>query len=693
MNTNSSIGFCFKKFIPTTLLSYQKGIAMRYSFCSFSLCRSVLSVLVMLVLFCNAAAVTTIIAEPEKPKVLPAETFYRLPLFTNITLSPDGTHIVALKNMGDTTAVMTVDLATGKTFYPAITDNKKFKFSWVDWGNNDRLLISILFAQGEFGASVKFTYTRLVAMDAKKPSKMLNLVKQNAVRPNQLTQQHVSQFQDRVLGRVPGEPNHIFMGVDRDVLGHQAVYNVDVTNAETTTVKGDGSPRSWVLDRQGIPRVSESYDDRDKKMSYEILDPKTDKWISAWEYIIFDQPSITPLGFGKNASELYLFADYQGRQALYKADLSKEGYPRELILSDPNYDIRGRLIESPSLNDVVGLYYSDTESKSIFFNKEFKSFQGGIDKVLPDSKNHITSLSDDGRKYVVNSRKASQPSVVYIGDRDTKALDQLDSMYPELTADVLVKKEFMKYKARDGLELEGYLSRPKNFSDKPVPTLIFPHGGPMSEDGAEFDEFSAFFVNRGYAVFQPNFRGSTGRGFEFEMKAVGAMGLAMQDDLEDAVKFLVEQKIADPKRVGIVGGSYGGYAALMGATKTPDLFQCAISLAGVSDIKKLRDTSRYFINKNSRKELLGNDIDQLKKTSPARMVDKVKIPILLIHGKDDTVVPVDQSRIMAQELKAQKKVYEYIELEGGSHHFDYFPHRKQTFEAMEAFLKKYLPVE
>jgi dipeptidyl aminopeptidase/acylaminoacyl peptidase len=646
------------------------------------------SFVLALFLFCGAT-----FAAEEKAAILPAEAFYRLPLLSNIRLSPDGTHLVALKHVGDTTAVMTVNLATGETFYPAKTDNKKFKIRWVDWGNNDRLLISILFAQGEFGVAVKYTYTRLIAMDAKKPSQMINLVKQNAIDPDELIAQHVSQFQDNVLGRVPGQPNHIFMGVDRDVPGHQAVYKVDVTNAKTTTVKKEGSPRSWILDRQGVPRVSESYDDRSKKMSYKILDLKTNKWVDAWEYVVFDQPAITPIDFGKNPSELYLFADYQGRQALYKADLSKEGYPWELVLSDPNYDVGGRLISSPSIDDVVGIYDGGNGDKSTFFNKEFKSFQGGIDKALPDSKNYISSFSDNARKYILFSVKPSEPASVYVGDRDTKSLDLINTMYPQLNADVLVKKEFMKYKARDGLVLEGYLSRPKNVKGKPLATLIFPHGGPMSEDGSEFDEFSAFFVNRGYVVFQPNFRGSSGRGFEFQMQAVGAMGLAMQDDLEDAVTFLVEQKIADPKRVGIVGGSYGGYAALMGAAKTPDLFQCAISLAGVSDIKKLRDTSRYFMNKNVFKEQLGNDIDQLKKTSPARMVDKIKIPILLIHGKDDAVVPVDQSRIMAEELKAQKKVYEYIELEGGSHHFDYLPHRKQTFEAMDVFLKKYLPIE
>ncbi len=631
----------------------------------------------------------------EKPQQLPAEAFYQLPLVTNIRLSPDGTHIIALKNFGAETAVMTMNMATGEVFYPAKTDNKKFKIRWIDWANNDRILLSILFAEGEFGISLKFTYTRLLAMDAKKTSSMLNLVKPKS--PASFTEStsadYASQYQDNVIGKVPNEPNNILISVDNNVPQHQTVYKVDVTNAHTSTVKKEDIAQSWIADRQGVPRIGEIYDDKEKKVSYKVLDPTTNKWIKVWSYIVFENPSITPLGFGKDATELYLLADHEGTQALYKADLSKEGYPWTLILSNPNRDINGRLIYSDKLNDVVGIYYNDGEDKSVFFNEEFKKFQAGIDKALPSTTNYISNMSDDGRKYILYTTNDTTPGVIYFGDRDTKQLLPIATLYPQLAADVLVKKEFLTYKARDELELGGFLTKPKSFKDKPVATIIFPHGGPMAEDGSGFDEFSAFFANRGYAVFQPNFRGSSGRGFEFEMKAVGAFGLAMQDDLEDAVKFLVDKKITDPKRVCIVGGSYGGYAALMGATKTPDLFQCAISLAGISDMKKLRENAHYFVNKNVMKEQLGNDTDQLKKTSPVRMVDKIKIPILLIHGSDDAIVPVEQSRMMADELKDQKKTYEYIELKNGSHHFDYLPHRKQTFEAMDAFLKKYLPVE
>lgn len=620
---------------------------------------------------------------------LPAETFYQMPLLSNVQLSPDGTHLIALKNVGESTAVMTFELATGKTFYPTITDNKKFKFNWIRWANNDRILMSLRYADGAIGTSNKFSKTRLLAMDAKKTSKMITMVKTRD------DAKYASQFQDHIIGRIPAEPDSVLLGVDDEMMGHETVYKVDVNTGKSKLVKKyDSTINGWYADTQGTVRAGQGYDDQDRKVSIKVLDPRTEKWVKAWEYTVFDDPAITLLGFGKNINELYLLADKNGRQALYKADLSKDGYPWELILSDDNYDINGSLIYSPSIKDVVGIYYHEgNEFKSIFWNAEFKSFQAGLNKALPNSSTYITSLSDDARKYIVVNSNQIQPGNILYGDRDTKQLTNVANIYPGLTPEVLVKKEFMKYKARDGLELEGYLSRPKNFANTPVATIILPHGGPMAEDGAGFDMFSSFFVNRGYAVFQPNFRGSAGRGHDFMMQAIGGMGLAMQDDLEDAVKFLADQKIADPKKVCIVGASYGGYAALMGSVKTPDLFQCAISFAGISDIKKLRDGARNYRNKNAMREQLGNDIDQLKKTSPVRAVEKIRIPILLIHGSNDAIVPVEQSRIMADELKDQHKVYEYIELEDGTHNLDYLPHRKQTFEAMDEFLKKYLPVQ
>lgn len=625
--------------------------------------------------------------KPTQPTQLPAEAFYELPELSNIKLSPDGKYIAALRHSGEQTFVITMNLATDEVFYPTKSDDKDFKLKWIEWGNNDRLLISSSFVSGHTASSAKITYTRLFSVDAKKASKIINLVK-----PNE-SLRHISQFQDNIIGRVANDPDSILISVDNVSPGHQTVYKVNVNTGKTNLIQREGEATSWLADREGVVRVAVHYDDDKRIMSYKIKDINSNEWVDAWQYVVLGSPAITPLGFGKNASDLYLLADHEGRQALYKADLSKAGYPWELILSDPNRDIEGKLIYSNALNDVVGIYYSDEQPKSIFFKEEFKKFQASIDKVLPNTGNRITNMSDDGKKYILFSSNTITPGVIYIGDRTTNELELFETFNPKVTKDIIVQKEKLEYKARDGLVLSGFLSRPKNGRNKPLATIILPHGGPMSEDGNGFDAYSEFLVNRGYAVFQPNFRGSTGRGFAFMMQAVGNMGLTMQDDLEDAADFLVKKNIADPKRLGILGGSYGGYAALMGAAKTPDLFQCAVSIAGISDIKKLNRGAYIYANRNAIKKQIGEDTDMLKKNSPINLVSNIHIPILLIHATDDAVVPVAQSQIMADELKAQHKNYEYIELEGGSHNFEYLPHRKQTFEAIEAFLAKYLPVK
>lgn len=624
-------------------------------------------------------------AQPQE--TLPLEIFYQGEKFSNVELSPDGTHIIALVSVKEETAVLTMNIKTGEVFYPAKTDNKEFKFNWIAWVNNERIIMSLRY-DSRWNSSIKYTQTRLLATDAKKPTEMISLM-----TPGKKQKGWRSQFQDNVISFLPDDPDHILLGVDREMPGYQSVYKVNVNTGKLKRVqKYKVSTSSWIADQAGNIKAGSKYDDKDQTVTLRVLDPSTKKWVDAWQYKVLEEPQISILGFGKDATEIYLNADYQGRQAVYIADLSKPGYPMTLILSDDNYDVTGRLIYSPVHKDVVGLYYSDSGGKSIFWNEEFKAFQAGLDKSLPNTLNYIISLSADARKYVVLTSSSTNPGSFLVGDRDEKRLSHFVDSYPDLNDQVLVEKQLRHYKTRDGLTLEGYLSLPKNTNGEALATIILPHGGPMTRDGKGFDSFSAFMVNRGYAVFQPNFRGSSGYGHDFMMMAVGGMGLEMQDDLEDAVNYLVKEKITDPKRVCIVGASYGGYAALMGATKTPDLFQCAISFAGISDILTLRKKARYYSNKSVIRKQLGDDKEQLRQTSPRRLAQNVKIPILMIHGDDDTIVPVEQSRLMVKALDKYEKPYEYIELEGGSHHLDYMPHRQQTFEAMEKFLGKYLPV-
>jgi dipeptidyl aminopeptidase/acylaminoacyl peptidase len=223
--------------------------------------------------------------------------------------------------------------------------------------------------------------------------------------------------------------------------------------------------------------------------------------------------------------------------------------------------------------------------------------------------------------------------------------------------------------------------------DKPIATILHPHGGPGAREMDGFDYWTSFFSNQGYAVFRPNFRGSSGYGYKFAQSQMKGWGLTMQDDLTDATHWLIDEKIADPKRICIVGASYGGYAAAMAAVKTPDLFKCAISFAGVSDLKKLVNNSRRYTNSKFVKNQIGSDSDDLEARSPYFQAAKIKTPLLLLHGEDDRVVDVEQSRRFAEELEDLAKPVTYIEYANGDHYLSIQRNRHQVFEVMGEFLR------
>jgi len=256
------------------------------------------------------------------------------------------------------------------------------------------------------------------------------------------------------------------------------------------------------------------------------------------------------------------------------------------------------------------------------------------------------------------------------------------------------------YKAADGLEIPAYLTLPRGRDAKALPLVVLPHGGPASRDQPGFDWWSQALASRGYAVLQPNFRGSTGYGEAFLQKGFGQWGKAMQTDLSDGVRDLAKRGLIDPKRVCIVGASYGGYAALAGATLDRGVYRCAASVAGPSDLplmlqdnqKKYQTRSnsglRYWLSFMGADGIKDPDLQVL---SPARLADKVEIPVLLVHGKDDTVVPYAQSTVMAAALKKAGKPVDLVTLAGEDHWLSRGATRDQMLTAIVAFLEKHNP--
>jgi dipeptidyl aminopeptidase/acylaminoacyl peptidase len=617
---------------------------------------------------------------------LPVESFSQLPSYTRPNLSPSGQKIAFIGNLQNPQIAIltTVDLQTGEKKYLFKSDNEDSKVNWFKWANEKTLIVSVRFAGRRYRTDTM--ETRLLAIDINtKDATQRNLVKP---RSRRLKSEHYSQVQDNVVSFLPDDPDHILIALDLDVANLPSVYKLNIlTGRKNKISRGKLAIRDWMADRQGNLRLGEALNYKTGEASIRVLIGDDDKWHKIFEYNALEEAGVTVLGFAKDPNILYYNKYHKDKKALFSVHLPT--MEETLVFADEDYDVDGSLIYSRKTRDVIGIHHSHSPNRRIYWDNSVSKFQEALNQALPDSDNYLVDFSEDENTYLLYTENDFTPGIYYLGDRKAKTLREIFGQYPDLVPEVLSEHKLVSYIARDGTKIEGYLTVPKN-TKGPVPTILHPHGGPGARESDGFDYWTSFFANRGYAVFRPNFRGSTGYGYEFAQSQMRGWGLTMQDDLTDAAHWLVAEKIADPQRMCIVGASYGGYAATMATVKTPDLFKCAVSFAGVMNLKALVRKSRNFVNSKFVKKQIGDDSDDLKARSPYYQAAKIKTPILLLHGEDDRVVDVEQSRKFAEELKDLGKSVEYIEFKYGDHYLSIQRNRHAAFKAMDRFLKQHL---
>jgi dipeptidyl aminopeptidase/acylaminoacyl peptidase len=634
-------------------------------------------------------------AEPAPAPRVPVEAFGQLPALTDVALAPDGRHTAGLLNDGERTVLVTREVAGGDVKQVMETDNLKFHFDGVHWVNDHRLVISVRFpAQRGFVGTEE---TRLFAVDAD-GGKLVNL----ANRLLNVGRTRVQQRQDRVIDWLPQDGQHVLLDLPDTNRVDPAVYEVDVDTGLRHMMKSsEQHVRRWLSDAQHRVRIGVRQVQSRDTTTYEIrgCDPDGKNWHTLWT---FNDPSdgVWPIGFGLDPQELWVEAQQDGRQALFTVRLDQPDLPRTLRLADPRFDVEGRLLRSPD-GAVIGLRSGsdrepDDQSRSDLWDPAWQGVARDLDQRLPQRDNQLLDISRDGQRYLVFSSGNGQPGEFFLGDRADHSLTLVGKAYPALVPAQLARKELVNVPARDGLSLDAYLTLPVGHRQDagPLPFVLLPHGGPQVRNGRDFDAWTAFLANRGYAVLQVNFRGSTGYGRDFMEAGLQRWGLEMQDDLSDAVKWAVAQGVADPKRVCIVGADYGGYAALMGLAKTPELYRCGVSVGGPSNLVDLvRFRSEFVGGKAAARRSIGDawdDSDKLRATSPALLVDRIRAPVLLVHGTDDRRIPVAQSEDMAEALRHAGKPYQFLEQENGDHQMDNNGQRLEFFRTLERFLDQNL---
>ncbi len=624
------------------------------------------------------------------------ELFAQQPIMVAASLSPDGTQLAFLSSLNGRYHVVIERFKPEFSRY-ILYPGEELDFEWVRWANDERLLVSSSYAAKR---DLALRSSRLYVVDTKETrlfsvgplgQDLTAIIKPGREKPeNSRIARDLPppQIQDDVIDWLPAEPNHVLVSVDSNFDGGDEVRRVDIRDGSYKNVVNDGSDLvSWVSDQAGNVRIGWVHDeDGDLSVKVRAADGN---WVKrSGETWITDD--FVPLVFTADPDIVVTIGDNDAGRAVVRKLRISSGDFTETVFEHELYDADGIVIDD-SNGMPVGVSFTEDYSVVEYFDPTMQKLQKNVDAALAGRTNRIVSTSKGRRQVLILSYTDSDAGSYYVWDRDEKALNFYSDRYSDMGEGMLARTEAVTYKASDGLDIPAYLTYPKGSAHEKLPTIVLPHGGPRYRDDKSYWFVSHFLAARGYAVLQPNFRGSSGYGSAFASAGLGEWGGKMQDDVSDGALWLVEQGIADPDRMCIVGWSYGGYAAAMGAVKTPDLFQCAVSINGVLDLPRLiTDDKRKYARGREWTRHMGLDGESSRSVSPLHQAELINIPMLIVQSLDDIRVNKEQGQSMAGRLKNLKKEVEYVEIEFGGHSIQNVDGRKVLLEALQTFLSKHI---
>lgn len=610
---------------------------------------------------------------------VPVEAFAELPVLADPSLSPDGTHIAGKMAVAGAQHLVVVSLFDHAKPV-AIKVGPEMDINWWHWVGNGWLAVGVGQQMPFQGDDVYMTRMIGVSADMKQVQRID--WPRSGLRAD-----------DLLWVARDGSPRILFSrqtGIETLDEIYPSVWEADVSTGRTKRVAssqvdvwnwhsdGAGTVRMGVRYADATGRASLLYRTSNGEFFHTIArnDPKSETSV------------VVPLTFRADGTALAT-DDTSGRDQLYEVSLPDLKLGKKLFGLD-RYDIDG-IIENHDGTDVIGVQVTDTYPHTVWLNAEMKKIQEAADKAVGNRRARIVSRNADDSRMLVEVGTASQAGTLYFWDLAVGRMQRYAYQNRTLGNRSLSPVKTVRYTARDGTAIDAVLTLPRRRAARNLPLIVLPHGGPIARDSEEWDWWTQYLAEIGYAVIQPNYRGSSGYGTAFVKLGEGEWGLKMQDDLNDAIGYLAKEGIADPKRVCIAGASYGGYAALRAAQRDGTFYRCAISYAGVSDLVGIKHYDAQFLNGKTAGRYWSKRTQDLHGVSPRFGAAQVSIPILLMHGKADRRVPVRQSRQMAEALKAAGKPYEYIEQPLGDHHFTRSEDRLEFLKAMGAFLAKYNP--
>lgn len=476
---------------------------------------------------------------------------------------------------------------------------------------------------------------------------------------------------------------------------YYSLYKVNLTRSQVTVAKeGSQTTTGYFVDQQGDALVMEDYNNRTNL--HKIKAKQGGKWI---EIFTESTPIRNKVFVGLTAdfkSIVFLDRDEKNDRTSYNLMALADGSITKSIFAKEGADIKAVIVDSQQI--VYGVRYSGFVPSYKFFDSALDEKIKAIIAQFPEQSVHLDSWSPDWKHIVVNVEGSSYASDYFLFSDNQKVF--LTTGLPQIKADDINPLGKVTYSARDDLKIPTLITIPRTKASelKNLPAVIYPHGGPESHDTIGFDYFAQALASEGYLVIQPQFRGSSGFGFKHRDAGFGEWGKKMQDDLTDAVKFFSTKGIIDPKRVCILGASYGGYAALAGGAFTPDLYKCVVSINGISDVNNMLNYDKNRNGKDSeafsywKLQLANGDVNpkSLEQISPIKFAQQFTAPVLLINSSNDKIVEPEQSTDMLKALEKQKKSAQLITLEGDDHHLEKATTRTQAVTEVVNFVKEHL---
>jgi dipeptidyl aminopeptidase/acylaminoacyl peptidase len=632
------------------------------------------------------AAATPMIAGAAESAATPPSVDELLndPELLDVALSPDGGHIAVLKQKtigGKTNAwIHFYDLLDDKKPDLAPTPLGEATVEAIEWANEERLLVWVIVDKLPNGKPTglehdwgfqKIPIRRILAVNADGSNPVILFGNQKSIsrRLFNLAQ---------VVDMMRDDPRHILMQLWDVSRQAEALYRVDIDSGEAVRAEVGGANTSGWFTQNGVAVVRYDSNKRGTVVTINVRAPGESDWKPYRKVRRNELEKLAELDFVAPTPEagvlLMMTYDDSADMPVIRRFDTRSLQAGEVLARDADHPISGVFVDEAF--NPISISVTDDLNRHQFLDRTLAAHYKAVNAYFSKEVSvRPYDISQDHKRLVFFVSGPRQPGAFWLYDTGKAKLEMLGEQRPWLSPERLAPMKPLSVKTRDGATITAYLTTPIGAATGPRPMVVLPHGGPELRDQLSFDDFAQTYAARGWLVLQPNFRGSGGYGRAFADRGRRHWGDRMQEDVEDCVAQVVAAGLADPARIAICGASYGGYAALMGAVRKPDLYKAVVSIAGVADLPEILTFSRSEDGADSHvyaywcKTIGDPKADQamLENASPARRAGEIKAPVLLIHGTEDGIVPPKQSRIMDKALTAAGKTHELVEIKGAGH--------------------------